>query len=104
DPAATELYDEAKKKGRTGYCFFKSNPEKIATSDEMIALWKDLAQRWPIVSIEDGLAEDDWEGWQKLTKELGGKMQLVGDDIFVTNIEFLQEGIDKGVANSILVK
>jgi enolase len=104
DPATTELYEEAKKKGRTGYCFFKSNPERVASSDEMIALWKELCQRWPIVSIEDGLAEDDWEGWQKLTRELGGKVQLVGDDLFVTNTVRLKEGIAKGAANSILVK
>jgi enolase len=104
DPATTELFDEAKKKNRTGYCFFKSNPERIATSDEMIALWTDLCQRWPIVSIEDGLAEDDWEGWQKLTRELGGKVQLVGDDLFVTNTRRLREGIAKSAANSILVK
>jgi enolase len=104
DPATTELYEEAKKKGRTGYCFFKSNPERIASSDEMIALWKDLCQRWPIVSLEDGLAEDDWEGWQKLTRELGGKVQLVGDDLFVTNTARLKEGIAKNAGNSILVK
>jgi enolase len=104
DPAATELFDEAKKKNRNGYCFFKSNPERIATSDEMIDLWKNLCQRWPIVSVEDGLAEDDWEGWQKLTKELGGKVQLVGDDLFVTNTKRLREGIAKGAGNSILVK
>jgi enolase len=104
DPATTELFEEAKKKGRSGYCFFKSNPERIASSDEMIALWKDLCQRWPIVSIEDGLAEDDWEGWQKLTRELGGKVQLVGDDLFVTNTHRLREGITKNAANSILVK
>jgi enolase len=104
DPATTELFDEAKKKGRTGYCFFKSNPERIASSDEMIGLWKELCQRWPIVSIEDGLAEDDWEGWQKLTRELGGKVQLVGDDLFVTNTSRLRTGIEKNAANSILVK
>jgi enolase len=104
DPACTELYDEAKKKGKAGYCFFKSQPDRIATSDEMIELWKALCARWPIVSIEDGLAEDDWAGWQKLTRELGGKVQLVGDDLFVTNTQRLQEGIGKGVANSILVK
>src|SRR5437773_393015 len=80
DPATTELYDEAKKKGKTGYCFFKSNPDKVASSDEMIELWKGLCQRWPIRSIEDGLAEDDWAGWQKLTAALGEKVQLVGDD------------------------
>jgi enolase len=104
DPATTELFDEAKKKGKTGYCFFKSNPDKIATSDEMIDLWKGLSQKWPIRSIEDGLAEDDWTGWQKLTRELGGRVQLVGDDLFVTNTKRLQEGIDKGAANSILIK
>ena len=66
--------------------------------------WAKWANDYPIVSLEDGLAENDWDGWQNLTKELGGKIQLVGDDIFVTNIHFLQEGIDKGVANSILIK
>jgi enolase len=104
DPATTELYDEAKKKGKAGYCFFKSQPDRVATTDEMIALWKRLCDKWPIRSIEDGLAEDDWAGWQKLTKELGGKVQLVGDDLFVTNTARLREGIAKGAANSILVK
>jgi enolase len=70
----------------------------------MIDLWKRLCARWPIRSIEDGLAEDDWAGWQKLTRELGQRVQLVGDDLFVTNTKRLQEGIDKGAANSILVK
>jgi enolase len=104
DPATTELFDEAKKKGRAGYCFFKSNPERIASSDELIALWKDLAQRWPIISIEDGLAEDDWDGWAKLTRELGDKVQLVGDDLFVTNTSRLRQGFTRAAANSILVK
>jgi enolase len=104
DPATTELWDEAKKKGKTGYCFFKSQPDKIASSDEMIDLWKKLCDKYPIRSIEDGLAEDDWAGWQKLTKELGGKVQLVGDDLFVTNVERLQQGIAKGAGNSILIK
>jgi enolase len=104
DPACTELYDEAKKKGKTGYCFFKSQPDRIVTSDEMIDLWKKLCSNYPIRSIEDGLSEDDWEGWKKLTRELGGKVQLVGDDLFVTNVARLQQGIDKGAANSILVK
>jgi enolase len=104
DPAATELFDEAKKRGKTGYCFFKSQPDHIASSDEMIDLWKNLCGRWPIISIEDGLAEDDWTGWQKLTRELGSRVQLVGDDLFVTNTKRLQEGIDKGAANSILIK
>jgi enolase len=104
DPAATELFDEAKKKGKTGYCFFKSRPDRVASTDEMIALWKDLCARWPIRSIEDGLAEDDWGGWQKLTAELGSRVQIVGDDLFVTNTERLQKGIAQKVANSILVK
>jgi enolase len=104
DPATTELWDEAKKKGKTGYCFFKSRPDYVASSDEMIDLWKRLCKDWPIRSIEDGLAEDDWAGWQKLTRELGGHIQLVGDDLFVTNTKRLQEGIQKKAANSILVK
>lgn len=104
DPAATELYDEAKKKGKTGYCFFKSQPDKVISSDEMIDVWKQLCARWPIRSIEDGLAEDDWAGWKKLTRELGGKVQLVGDDLFVTNTQRLQKGIDEGAGNSILIK
>jgi enolase len=104
DPATTELWDEAKKLGKTGYCFFKSQPDKVISSDEMIDLWKRLCDKWPIRSIEDGLAEDDWAGWQKLTRELGGRVQLVGDDLFVTNVQRLQEGIDKKAANSILVK
>jgi enolase len=104
DPATTELFDEARKRSKTGYCFFKSRPDYVASTDEMIDLWKKYCDRWPICSLEDGLAEDDWAGWQKLTRELGGKVQLVGDDLFVTNTGRLQEGIDKGVANSILVK
>ncbi len=104
DPATTELFDEAKKKGKTGYCFFKSQPDRIASSDELIDLWEKLCQRWPIRSIEDGLAEDDWDGWQKMTRKLGGKIQLVGDDLFVTNTKRLQDGISKGAANSILIK
>jgi len=97
DPAASEFYQDGK------YVFKKSD-KSAKSSDEMVWWWAKWAQDYPIVSIEDGLAENDWEGWQNLTKELGGKIQLVGDDIFVTNIQFLQEGIDKGVANSILVK
>jgi enolase len=104
DPATTELFDEAKKRGKTGYCFFKSQPDRVASTDEMIDLWKRLCQRWPIRSIEDGLAEDDWEGWRKLTRELGGRVQLVGDDLFVTNTKRLQRGIDEGACNSILIK
>jgi enolase len=104
DPATTELFDEAKKRGKTGYCFFKSNPDRIASSDEMIDLWKKLCAKWPIRSIEDGLSEDDWDGWQKLTREMGAKVQLVGDDLFVTNVERLRQGIARGAANSILIK
>jgi enolase len=104
DPATTELYDEAKKKGKTGYCFFKSQPDRVASSEEMVDLWKKLCERWPVRSIEDGLAEDDWDGWQKLTRELGGLVQLVGDDLFVTNTKRLQDGINRGAANSILIK
>jgi enolase len=104
DPATTELFEEAKKKGKTGYCFFKSNPDRIASSDEMIDLWKKLCGKWPIHTIEDGLAEDDWDGWQKLTRELGAKVQLVGDDLFVTNVERLRQGIARGAGNSILIK
>jgi enolase len=104
DPATTELYDEAKKKGKEGYCFFKSRPDHIATTDQMIDLWKDLCAKWPIRSIEDGLAEDDWAGWKKLTATLGDKVQLVGDDLFVTNSERLRRGIAEKAGNSILVK
>jgi enolase len=104
DPATTELYEEARKKGKTGYCFFKSRPDHVASSDEMIDTWKKLCAQWPVRSIEDGLAEDDWAGWQKLTRELGDRVQLVGDDLFVTNTQRLQEGITKKAANSILIK
>jgi len=97
DPAASEFFQDGK------YVFKKSD-KSAKTSDEMVAFWAKWVSDYPIVSLEDGLAENDWDGWQKLTKELGSKIQLVGDDLFVTNVEFLQEGIDKGVANSILVK
>jgi enolase len=104
DPATTELFEEAKKKGKTGYCFFKSRPDHVASSDEMIDMWKKLCDKWPIRSIEDGLAEDDWAGWQKLTRELGERVQLVGDDLFVTNTKRLREGIARKAGNGILVK
>jgi enolase len=104
DPAMSELSNEAKAKGKQGYCFFKSNPDRIATSDEIIDMWASWCAKFPIHSIEDGLAEDDWAGWKKLTDRLGGKVQLVGDDLFVTNSKFLQKGIDQGCANAILVK
>jgi len=97
DPAASEFYSDGK------YVFKKSD-KSAKSSDEMVRFWAKWAKDYPIVSLEDGLSEDDWDGWQNLTKELGGKIQLVGDDIFVTNIDFLQKGIDKHVANSILIK
>jgi len=104
DAACTELFEEAKAKGKTGYRFFKSEPNKIISSDEMIAFWKGLCAKWPIRSLEDGLSEDDWDGWKKLTAELGSKVQLVGDDLYVTNVERLKRGIDTACGNSILVK
>ena len=103
DVAATELYDEAKKIGKEGqYHFWKIGVTK--TVDEMIDYLEDLVNKYPIISIEDGLSEEDWEGWKKLTEALGDKIQLVGDDLFVTNIKRLQKGIDMGVTNSILIK
>jgi enolase len=104
DPACTELFEVAKHKGKEGYCFFKSAPDRVISSDEMIDLWAGLCNKYPIRSLEDGLAEDDWTGWKKLTARLGGKVQLVGDDLFVTNTERLRRGIAEGCANSILVK
>ena len=100
DPATTEMWVKSSK----GYKFFKSDPKKSTTSDKMIDLWSDWVKKYPIVSIEDGLAEDDWDGWKKLTDKLGGKCQLVGDDLFVTNSKRLAMGIEKGCGNSILIK
>ena len=103
DVAATEMFDEAKKIGKEGmYHFWKIGVTK--TTEEMIAFYEDLVNRYPIISIEDGLAEEDWDGWKELTNRLGNKIQLVGDDLFVTNIKRLQKGIDLGVSNSILIK
>ena len=99
DVAASELWNEETRK----YDFKKSR-EKTRTSDEMIALWQDWVRQYPIISIEDGLAEGDWEGWQALTKAMGDRIQLVGDDLFVTNPEILERGIRDGVCNAILVK
>ena len=104
DPATSELWNEAAKKGKEGYCFFSSDPERIISSDELIDLWAEWCSRWPIRSIEDGLAEDDWSGWRTITERLGETTQLVGDDLFVTNPSFLQRGIDEGCANAILIK
>jgi enolase len=103
DPASTELWDEAKKKGEPGkYYFWKS--DMLKTPDEMVEFWARLCEKYPIISLEDGMAEDDWEGWRKLTDALGDKVQLVGDDVFVTNVTRLEKGINEGVANSILIK
>ena len=104
DPATSELWNEAAKQGKEGYCFFSSDPSRIATSDELVDLWAEWCARWPIHSIEDGLAEEDWAGWKTLTDRLGETTQLVGDDLFVTNPEFLQKGVDQGCANAILIK
>ena len=103
DVASTEMYDEAKKIGKEGsYYFWKT--DELKTVDEMIEYLVDLSSKYPIISIEDGLAEEDWEGWKKLTDRLGDKLQLVGDDLFVTNIKRLQKGLDNKTANSILIK
>ena len=103
DPAATELWDEAKKKGEDGkYFFWKSNMMK--SSAEMVDFYADMVDKYPIISIEDGMAEDDWDGWKLMTDRLGKKIQLVGDDLFVTNTERLKKGIEMGVTNSILIK
>jgi enolase len=99
DVAASELFDE-----KTRTYEFKKSGEKARTSDEMIALYDEWTRQYPIASLEDGLAEGDWEGWQGLTKALGGRVQVVGDDVFVTNPEILRRGIADGVANAILVK
>lgn len=104
DPATSELYNEAKAKGKEGYCFFKSNPDRVISSEEMADYWAEKCKQWPIRSLEDGLAEDDWDGWVKLTEKLGDKVQLVGDDLFVTNSKRLAKGLDLKAGNSILVK
>ena len=102
DVASTEMYNEAKKIGRDGYYFWKTDLYK--TKQEMIEYIINLIEKYPIISIEDGLAEEDWEAWKELTQKLENKIQLVGDDIFVTNIKRLQRGIRENVANSILIK
>jgi enolase len=99
DPASSEFYDRDAKK----YVFKKSDGSK-RTSAQMIEFYSDLCKKYPIVSIEDGLAESDWDGWKQMTDKLGDKLQLVGDDLFVTNTKFLKKGIETGTANSILVK
>lgn len=99
DAASTEFYDE-----KTGMYVFKKSTGESLTSQQMVAFWKDWVGKYPIISIEDGLAEDDWKGWEMLTKEIGSRCQLVGDDLFVTNVKRLSKGIKENIANSILVK
>jgi enolase len=101
DPAASELFEEG---GKKGYKFWKSNPDKLFSTDDMIELYTKWVAKYPIVSIEDGLDQDDWEGYVKLTKALGGKIQIMGDDFFVTNTTRLERGIAMGACNSILIK
>jgi len=100
DPATSEMWD--KDKGQ--YRFFKSNPQKYAPSDELIDLWATWCRKYPIRSIEDGMAEHDWAGWAKMTAKLGDQIQIVGDDVFVTNVQYLERGIREHSANAILVK
>lgn len=102
DVAATEMYDEARKQNKDGYLFWKTGEYKA--KDEMIDYLCDLCNKYPIISIEDGLAEEDWDSWKTLTQKLGNKVQLVGDDLFVTNVERLKKGLTLNVANSILIK
>lgn len=103
DPASTEMYEEAKKAGEVGkYYFWKT--DKMLSREEMVDFWANWAGKYPIISIEDAMAEEDWEGWDMLTKRLGNKIQLVGDDLFVTNTERLKKGISLDAANSILIK
>ena len=99
DPAASEFYDKDKKK----YVFKKSDKRELS-SEEMASYWADWSKKYPIISIEDGMDEDDWDGWKALTDKIGDRVQLVGDDLFVTNTKRLKEGIDKGIGNSILIK
>lgn len=103
DPATSELWNEAEKDGKEGYKFFSSSQE-IVSSDDMVAMWADWCSKYPIRSIEDGLAENDWDGWSKLTAKLGDKVQIVGDDLFVTNKKFVEKGVAQKAANAVLVK
>lgn len=97
DVAASEIYQDGKYN-------FANEAQPIKTAAEAVAFYEDLVNRYPIISIEDGLAENDWDGWKLMTEKLGGKIQIVGDDLFVTNTKILKEGIEKGIANSILIK
>ncbi len=102
DVASTEMFKESQKINQEGYYFWKTSQYK--TTEEMIGYLENLVNKYPIISIEDGLAEEDWTGWQELTKRLNNKIQLVGDDLFVTNLERVHKGINKNVANSVLIK
>jgi len=97
DPAASEFFED-------GSYVFKKSDQRRLSSDQMVEFWKGWVEKYPIISIEDGMAENDWDGWKALTDQLGHRVQLVGDDLFVTNTEFLRQGIERGVANSILIK
>ena len=103
DIAATEMYEEAKKIGKEG-CYYFWKTDELKTQEEMIDWVVSLTEKYPLVSVEDGLAEEDWDGWKKLTDRIGDKVQLVGDDLYVTNVTRLQKGLDLGVSNSILIK
>jgi len=103
DAAATEMYEEAKKAGREGeYLFWKSGEYK--TVEQMVDFWDQVCSKYPVISLEDGLAEEDWNGWKLLTERIGNKVQLVGDDLFVTNTDRIKRGIDEGISNSVLIK
>ena len=103
DPASTEMFDEAKKAGKEGSYFFWKTGE-MRSRDQMIRYWADLSAKYPIISIEDGLAEDDWDNWVLLNQQLGKRIQIMGDDLLVTNVERLKMGIERRVGNSILIK
>ena len=103
DPAASELWNAAAALGKEGYCLFKSSKE-VLSSDDMIGLWAEWREKHPIFTLEDGLGENDWAGWKKLTERLGGSTQLVGDDIFVTNPAFIRRGLEERTANAALIK
>jgi enolase 1/2/3 len=100
DAAASEMWQ----KDKNGYVFWKSDKGNVRKAADMVAFWKDWVEKYPIISIEDGLAEGDWDGWKMLTKELGDRVQIVGDDLFVTNVKFLERGLNEEAANAILIK
>jgi len=103
DAAATEMFEEAKKIGKEG-CYYFWKTKELFTAKEMISYWEKMAKKYPIISLEDGLAEEDWDSWKLMTDKLSGKMQLIGDDLFVTNVERIKKGISKNIANSVLIK